>query len=118
MFFDVCGVDTFAIRAHAIEVLINVGDTVFPDLILPIGRRQLVFQRRLRARPAAPDTVQGRGLTSLFLQSHLREQVFNAAIERGLRIFVNVHPTILVKIDPAVVVDAFLLARLLLPRQT
>ena len=118
MFLDVCGINAFAIGAHAIEVLVNVRDTIFPDPILPIRRRQLVFQRRLSAAPSSSDAIQSRGLTGLLFQRHLRQQVINAFVDGRFGIFVNIHPAVLVQINPALVIDALLCVALLWCRQT
>ncbi len=79
-------------------MLVNVGDAVFPNLSLPVGRGKFVLQHPLV-------TVQRRCLAGLFFQSHPREQVFDAAIDWRLRVFVDIHPAVLVQIDPGIVID-------------
>src|SRR5205085_4131847 len=85
----------------AVQVLVNVGDAVLPNFLLPLRSRQLVFQN-----PAV--AVQRRRLTGLLLQSHLRQEVFDAGADVGLLIFVSILPAVLVQVNPAVVVDVLL----------
>ena len=89
VFLDVRGIDAFGALGPAIEVFVDVGDAVLPDLILPLRRGQLVFQYAVVA-------VQGSGLAGLLFQRHLRKQILNAFIDVSLRVFINIHPPVLV----------------------
>src|SRR5947209_8932733 len=103
--FGIGRVDAFrAFVAPAIQVLVHVGDAGLPNLFLPLRRRQLVLQN-----PAV--AVQSSRLTGLLLQGHLREEVFDAGAQVGLRVFVNVLPAVLVQVNPAVVIDGLPRAR-------
>src|SRR2546422_10648474 len=74
MLFDVVGVDAPGTRAPAIQVFVDVGYAVFPDLFLPIRSRQLVLQDALVA-------IKRCRLASLLFQSHLRQEIFDASID-------------------------------------
>src|SRR5205085_6460689 len=77
---DVGRVDALRpLLAPAVQVLVNVGDAVLPNLPLPLRRRQLVLQNPTVA-------VQSRRLAGLLLQRHLREQILYAAAYVGLRV--------------------------------
>ena len=90
MFFDVVGVNASgAILSPAIEVFIDICNAVLPYFIFPFWRRQLVLQN-------TAVSVQRCGLTSLFVKSHLPQQVFDSTVDVSLRIFVNVLAAILI----------------------
>ena len=116
MLLDIGGIDALPIWTDPVQVLVDVGDAVLPDFILPFRRWQFVFHWRLRSSSATAYPIQGCRLTSLLFQIHLREQIFDAAIDRRFRIFVNIHPAVLVQIDPAVVIDLAFIVGLILRR--
>ena len=109
MLLDIGGINALAVWTDPVQVLIDVRDAIFPDLILPFRRWKFVLQWRLRSTSTASDAVQGRGLTSLLIQRHLRQQVIDALFDWRFRVFVNIHPAVLVQIDPAIVIDVLLL---------
>ena len=77
MLFDIAGVNAACAGGPTIQVLIDIRDAVLPNLVLPIGCWQLVFQYSRIA-------VEGRSLTSFFLQSHLTEQVIDSFVKLRL----------------------------------
>ena len=85
---------------EGIEVLVDRPDPVLPELLLPLGRRLLVFQH-------PPVAVQRDHLARLFFEGHLREQVLDPGVHVGGRVLIDIHPSVLVEIGPAVVVDGF-----------
>ena len=116
MLLNISGIDALAVGANAVEVLINIRHAILPDLILPVRRRQLVFQRRRRSGSAAANPVQGGGLTSLLIHRHLRQQVVDALFDWRFGIFVNIHPAVLVQIDPTLAIDLVFIVGLILRR--
>ena len=85
---------------EGIEVLVDRPDPVLPKLFLPLGRRLLVLQH-------PPVTVQRDHLARLLFEGHLREQVLDPCVHVGGRVLIDIHPSVLVEIGPAFVVDGF-----------
>ena len=81
-----------------IQMLVYSSYAVLPYRLLPLRGRKLILQHTTIA-------VESDHLTGLFLQSHLTQQVFYAGIDIGFRIFIDVLDTVLVEIDPVLVVD-------------
>ena len=77
-----------------IQMFVDGTHAVFPQHLLPFGSRQIVFQYPLIS-------VKSHHLAGLFVQIHLTEQVLDACIYRGSRIFVYVFYSVFIKIDPA-----------------
>ena len=71
MLRDVSGVDALAIRADAIQMLVDIRDAVLPKLRLPFGSRQFVLEWRLLAGATSANAIQRRRLTSLLVKIHL-----------------------------------------------
>ena len=67
----VCGVNALAVWSDAVQVLVDVGDAIFPNSIFPFGRWQLVLQWRFSAGSAPSNSIQGRRLAGLLFQVHL-----------------------------------------------
>src|SRR5205809_7609808 len=116
MLLDISGINALAIWTDAVQVLVDVGDTVLPNFILPFRRWELVFHWRLRSSSAAAYSIQGCRLTSLLFHIHLREQMFDAPIDRPFRILANIHPYVLVQIDPAIATALVSIVGLILHR--
>ena len=100
MFLEVGGVNAFGAGTPAIQVLVDIRDTVFPDLVFPVGSRQFVFENAVVA-------VKSRGLSSLLFERHLREKICDALLDVDLWILIDVHAAVLVQIDPAGMIDFF-----------
>ena len=82
----------------SVELLVDIGDPVRPDLVFPSIGRQGVLEDT-----AVP--VQGGQLAGFFLQGHLADQVVQAVGQGSLRILVDIHPSVLVEINPVFVID-------------
>jgi len=92
------------IRPVAVELLIDVGYAILPHPVLPFRRGERVGQH-------LPVPVKGRQLAALLLNRHPAKQVFHTCIIIKRRIFIGVHHTILVKINPSLLVDGVLSIR-------
>ena len=89
--------------AHAVEVLVDVGDAVFPDPLLPFRSRECPGQDTAVA-------VDRNQLAGFFVDRHLLQQVLDARINALRRIFIDVLDAVLVEVDPSFVVDGRSLA--------
>ena len=88
--------------AHAVEMLVDVGDAVLPYPFFP-------FRGRKGPGQDAPVAIDRHQLAGLLIDRHLREQVFHALFHASGGVFVDVLDTILVEVYPSFVVDGFLL---------
>src|SRR4051812_45826850 len=85
VFRNVSREDAFAIRADAVQMLVDVRDAVFPKLAgLPFRRRKFIFHRRFLTSPPAADSVKRCRLTGLLIDVHLRDKVVHALLDWGL----------------------------------
>ncbi len=84
--------------SHTVQLFVDIGDTVFPDLILPSFGGQGVFQD-------TPEAVEGGHLATFFFQCHLVQKVLYTRFDRGFGIFINVFYAVLVKVYPPFFVD-------------
>src|ERR1041385_251212 len=77
--------DTLPVWPNTIQVLIDVGDAIFPQALLPFRSRQFIFQRRFHSGSASADAIQSCRLTSLLLEIHLPQQILDPLVDRRLR---------------------------------
>ena len=84
--------------AHAVEHLVDVGDAVLPDLVLPLRGGQRVAQH-------AAVAVERGQLAALLFEGHAAEQVLDPFVEAARGVLVGVHAAVLVEVDPAFAVD-------------
>ena len=85
--------------AHAVVLLVDVADAVFPHLVLPSLGGQGVGEHAARA-------IERSQLAGLFLYGHLLQQVGHAGINRCAAVFIDIHAPVLVEVYPTFVVDA------------
>ena len=111
MLRDIGGVDAFAMWANTVEMLVNVGDAVLPQLGLPFWRRQFIFQRRGLTGATTADAVKRCGLTGLLVEIHLSQKTFDAGVNWRPRILINIHATVLIQVNPTLVVNWVLTLR-------
>ena len=74
-----------------IEVFVDRTDPVLPEFGFPFGRRQVVLKH-------AQIAIKRYHLAGFFIERHLRKQVFDAIFHVRRRIFVDIHPAVLVKV--------------------
>ena len=84
-----------------IQVFINGSYPICPQHILPFGSRKCILQHPFI-------TVERHHLASLLFDIHLSEKVFNTVFNFCIRIFINIHHTILIKVNPSFMVHRFL----------
>ena len=85
--------------AERVQMLVDGSDTVLPELSLPLLRRKRILEHTLVA-------VKRHHLASLFLHGHLREQVFDARVDVGVRVLINVLFPVFVEVNPFLVIHA------------
>src|SRR6185295_8152946 len=100
VFLDIRGIDTLGASAPTVEVLVDIGDAIFPDLILPIRSWKFVLEHTVVA-------IERGCLAGFFFEVHLREKIADASLDIYFRILINIHATVLVQIDPSRMVDIF-----------
>ena len=96
MLCDVGGIDTLAVWANAIEMLIDISDPIFPQTVLPFRCRQFIFQRRPRAGATTANSVESRCLAGLLVQVHLPQEIVDTRVDRRPGILVDIHAAVLV----------------------
>ena len=84
--------------AHAIEHLIDIGNAILPQRLLPLLGRERILQHTTVA-------IEGDHLAALLLDGHLLQQILDTLVDRALRIFVDILATILIEVYPPLVVD-------------
>src|SRR5258708_2863046 len=87
-----------SIPRHPIQMLVDIGDPILPNLILPAGSRKLIFQYTAKA-------IKRRCLAGLFFETHLPQQIGNTPFHGLSRVFKDVFNTIFVEIDPTLVIN-------------
>ena len=84
-----------------VELLVYCPHAVFPYLVFPFRRRQLVLEYALVS-------VECYHLAGLLLHGHLAEQVGNAVFYVGFGIFVDILASVLVVVNPPFLVNLVL----------
>ena len=85
LYFDVViSVLSFAQLRQPIEMLVDVGDAVFPQGLVPITRRGTIFKHPFVS-------IQRHKLHSFLLQSHTREEIMDTSIHTVGSVFVDGH---------------------------
>ena len=79
-------------------MLVNSAYTIFPDRVLPFRSRKLILKH-----PTI--SVKCSHLTGLLLKSHLAEKILDSVLDISLRILVYIHFTILIEVDPILMVN-------------
>ena len=75
----------------AVQLFVDVGDAVLPDLFFPRRGGQLVLEH------AAVPVKRGQ-LAGLFVQGHLPQEIFHPFFDRGGGILVRIHLSVLVQV--------------------
>ena len=86
---------------ETVQMFVDGSHSVFPELVFPLRRRQVVFQHPLVA-------VERNHLAGLLFDGHLREKVFDTCVDRGRRIFIYILFPVLVEVYPTVPVDGLI----------
>lgn len=85
---------------ESVQVLVDIGDTILPELIAPRGSREVFLQN-------AVVSVKRGELAGFLLKRHSGDEIIQSFFDRLLGVFINILPAVLIEVDPAIVVDAF-----------
>src|SRR5215510_1017484 len=118
MLLYVSRIDTLPVWPDTVQVLVDVGDSIFPQAPLPFRSRQFVFERRFHSGSAPANAIESCRLASLLVEIHLTQQILDALVDRRFGVLVDIHAAVLIQINPAVVIDAFARVCLVLRRQS
>ena len=93
----ICRLGVFS-AVRKIALFINIRNAVLPGCLFPRLGGIFIFQG------TAPP-VQGHHLPRLLIHRHLREQIVNAGVDVRLGILIDILAAVLIKIDPALMID-------------